>query len=161
MRLLQGNLVKFKVSSRRRNSSLLGNEKYYASWIQMPLSWDVPDLILEDCVGQAIVQGDEIPVSDRHKCSNSWTHAKKKKVKWNKKWKIRRMRTCTDGMKSENASNNCRLRAMCSMLHGELVCVRHVVHVIIHIALNVVENDKNLLAVVHNVPWLSVTCVSS
>ena len=35
------------------------------------------------------------------------------------------------------------------MLHGQLVCVRRVVHVIIHIALSVVEN---VLVVVHNVP---------
>ena len=36
-----------------------------------------------------------------------------------------------------------------SMLHGQLVCVRRVVHVVIHNALNVSEN---VLVVVHNVP---------
>ena len=35
------------------------------------------------------------------------------------------------------------------MLHGQLVCVRRVVHVTIHNALNVSEN---VLVVVHNVP---------
>ena len=44
---------------------------------------------------------------------------------------------------------NYRLRAVCSMLHGQLVCVRRVVHVVIHNALNVSEN---VLVVVHNVP---------
>ena len=42
-----------------------------------------------------------------------------------------------------------RLRAVCSMLHGQLVCVRHVDYVVIHNALNVIEN---VLVVVHNVP---------
>ena len=40
-------------------------------------------------------------------------------------------------------------RAVCSVLHGHLVCVRCVVHTIVHIALRVVEN---VLEVVHNVP---------
>ena len=35
------------------------------------------------------------------------------------------------------------------MLHGQLVCVRRVVHVVIHNALNVVEN---VLVVVHTFP---------
>ena len=35
------------------------------------------------------------------------------------------------------------------MLHGQLVCVRRVVHTIVHNALNVGEN---VLVVVHNVP---------
>ena len=35
------------------------------------------------------------------------------------------------------------------MLHGQLVCVRRVVHVVIHNALNVSEN---MLEVVHIVP---------
>ena len=41
-------------------------------------------------------------------------------------------------------------RAVCSVLHGQLVCVRRVVHVVGHIGLNVVENV--LVVVVHNVP---------
>ena len=44
---------------------------------------------------------------------------------------------------------NYRRRAVCSMLHGQLVCVRRVVHTIVHIALNVGEN---VLGVVHIVP---------
>ena len=71
---------------------------------------------------------------------------------------------CMDGMKvkrqmrsalsqSEDVNNvrrcNYRLRAVCSMLHGQLVCVRRVVHVVIHNALNVSEN---VLVVVHHVP---------
>ena len=40
-------------------------------------------------------------------------------------------------------------RAVCSVLHGHLVFVRRVVHVIGHIGLNVGEN---VLDVVHNVP---------
>ena len=35
------------------------------------------------------------------------------------------------------------------MLHGQLVCVRRIVHTIVHIALSVVEN---VLEVVHIVP---------
>ena len=40
-------------------------------------------------------------------------------------------------------------RAVCSVLHGDLVCVRRAVHAIVHIVLRVVEN---VLEVVHNVP---------
>ena len=40
-------------------------------------------------------------------------------------------------------------RAVCSVLHGQLVCVRRVVHVVGHIALSVVEN---VLEVAHIVP---------
>ena len=40
-------------------------------------------------------------------------------------------------------------RAVCSVLHGHLVCVRRAVHVVGHIALRVVGN---VLEVVHNVP---------
>ena len=40
-------------------------------------------------------------------------------------------------------------RAVCSVLRGHLVCVRHVVDAIGHIGLNVGEN---VLGVVHNVP---------
>ena len=40
-------------------------------------------------------------------------------------------------------------RAVCSVLHGQLVCVRRVVHVVGHIGLNVGEN---VLVVVHIVP---------
>ena len=40
-------------------------------------------------------------------------------------------------------------RAVCSVLHGQLVCVRRAVHVVGHIGLNVGEN---VLVVVHNVP---------
>ena len=70
---------------------------------------------------------------------------------------------CMDGMKvkrqmrsalsqsedvntSDDATTDC---VQCSMLHGQLVCVRRVVHVVIHNALNVSEN---VLVVVHNVP---------
>ena len=75
-----------------------------------------------------------------------------------------RRHMCMDGMKvkrqmrsalsqSEDVEHvrrcNYRLRAVCSMLHGQLVCVRRVVHVVIHNALNVSEN---VLVVVHNVP---------
>ena len=42
-----------------------------------------------------------------------------------------------------------RPRAMCSMLHGQIVCVRRVIHVVIHNALN---EGENVLGVVHNVP---------
>ena len=44
------------------------------------------------------------------------------------------------------------------MLHGQLVCVRRVVHVVFHIALNVSEN---VLVVVHNVPWPFVIYICS
>ena len=44
---------------------------------------------------------------------------------------------------------NYRPRAVCSMLHGQLVCVRRVVHFVGHNGLNVGEN---VLGVVHNVP---------
>ena len=40
-------------------------------------------------------------------------------------------------------------RAVCSVLHGQLVCVRRVVHVVAHSGLNVGES---VLEVVHNVP---------
>ena len=40
-------------------------------------------------------------------------------------------------------------RAVCSVLHDQLVCVRRVVHVVGHIALRVVENVHE---VVHIVP---------
>ena len=44
-------------------------------------------------------------------------------------------------------------RAVCSVLHGQLVCVRRVVHVVGHIGLNVGEN---VLVVVHcSVAFLS------
>ena len=39
-------------------------------------------------------------------------------------------------------------RAVCSVLRGQLVCVRRAVHVVGHIGLNVGEN---VLEVVHNV----------
>ena len=44
---------------------------------------------------------------------------------------------------------NYRPRAVCSMLHGQLVCVRRVVHFVGHNGLNVGEN---VLGVVHIVP---------
>ena len=44
---------------------------------------------------------------------------------------------------------NYKRRAVCSMLHGQLVCVRRAVPVVVHNALNVSEN---VLVVVHNVP---------
>ena len=48
---------------------------------------------------------------------------------------------------SDDATTDCV--QVCSMLHGQLVCVRRVVHVVVHNALNVIEN---VLVVVHNVP---------
>ena len=42
-----------------------------------------------------------------------------------------------------------RRRAVCSVLRGQLVCVRRAVHVVGRIGLNVCEN---VLEVVHNVP---------
>ena len=44
---------------------------------------------------------------------------------------------------------NYRPRAVCSMLHGPLVRVRRVIHVVVHDALSVVEN---VLIVVHTFP---------
>ena len=44
---------------------------------------------------------------------------------------------------------NYGLHAVCSMLQFVQVCVRRVIHVVIHNALNVGEN---VLVVVHNVP---------
>ena len=41
-------------------------------------------------------------------------------------------------------------RAVCSVLHGQLVCVRRVVHVVGHIGHNLGEN---VLEVVHIVPY--------
>ena len=48
---------------------------------------------------------------------------------------------------SDDATTDCVQCAQCCM--GQLVCVRLVVHVVIHNALNVSEN---VLVVVHNVP---------
>ena len=47
------------------------------------------------------------------------------------------------------SQHNYKRRAVCSVLHGQLVSVRRAVHAIIHNALNVGEN---VLKVVHNVP---------
>ena len=63
----------------------------------------------------------------------------------------RQMRSALSQCEDVNISGQCNYRrhAVCSMLHLVRVYVHRVVHVIIHIALSVVEN---VLVVVHNVP---------
>ena len=131
------------------------------------------------CVGQAIVQGDEGHVSGvaqgvqahgvdgvRNEEGKKAEGEVKQEVDGEKEENNNqgRKNMCMDGMKvkrqmrsalsqNEDVKHvrrcNYRLRAVCSILQGQLVCVRRVVHVVIHNALNVSEN---VLVVVHNVP---------
>ena len=65
-------------------------------------------------------------------------------------WNEKTLRGLESMWKSEHISQHIyKRRAVCSVLHGQLVCVRRVVHVVGHIGLNVGEN---VLVVVHIVP---------
>ena len=131
------------------------------------------------CVGQAVVQGDEGPVSGvaqgvqvhgvvgvRHdeekeegeveqevESEKEENNTQGRRHMWMDGMKVKRQMRSALSQSEERCEHvrrcNYRLRAVCSMLHGQLVCVRRVVHVVIHNALNVIEN---VLVVVHNVP---------
>ena len=63
------------------------------------------------------------------------------------------------GMCNEHVRRcNYRLCAVCSMLHGQLVCVRCVIHVVVH---NALTDVGNVLVVMHIFPLPFVTNICS